>query len=85
MSDPIDRRTTIKDVCEMMKACFCSDGDMNEVLDAIESTINEIPSMQPKEKLPCDVCKYHPPSSMDGKPCAFCPATPVEDEDGYTV
>jgi hypothetical protein len=23
---------------------------------------------------PCDVCKYNPPSSMDGKPCTMCPA-----------
>lgn len=24
---------------------------------------------------PCDVCAYNPPSSLDGKPCALCPAT----------
>lgn len=23
---------------------------------------------------PCDVCKYNPPSSRDGKPCLICPA-----------
>ena len=23
---------------------------------------------------PCDVCRYNPPSSNDGKPCAMCPA-----------
>ena len=23
---------------------------------------------------PCDLCKYNPPSSMDGKPCSVCPA-----------
>ena len=23
---------------------------------------------------PCDVCRYAPPSSMDGKPCTICPA-----------
>ena len=23
---------------------------------------------------PCDVCKYNPPSSTDGKPCTMCPA-----------
>lgn len=23
---------------------------------------------------PCDLCKYDPPSSGDGKPCSMCPA-----------
>ena len=23
---------------------------------------------------PCDLCKYNPPSSTDGKPCCMCPA-----------
>lgn len=23
---------------------------------------------------PCDLCAYNPPSSLDGKPCSFCPA-----------
>ena len=23
---------------------------------------------------PCDVCRYSPPSSCDGKPCTMCPA-----------
>ena len=33
----------------------------------------------PNEPLtPCDVCMYNPPSSMDGKPCCFCPADPPE-------
>lgn len=27
-----------------------------------------------KKLTPCDVCAYDPPSSLDGKPCVFCPA-----------
>lgn len=23
---------------------------------------------------PCDLCRYNPPSSGDGKPCSMCPA-----------
>lgn len=23
---------------------------------------------------PCDVCRFNPPSSADGKPCSVCPA-----------
>ena len=26
------------------------------------------------ELTPCDVCKFNPPSSTDGKPCSVCPA-----------
>lgn len=29
-----------------------------------------------KAKTPCDLCRYAPPSSLDGKPCCMCP---VED------
>ena len=42
--------------------------------------INEAPTLtQQNEPLtPCDVCMYNPPSSMDGKPCCLCPASPPE-------
>ncbi len=30
----------------------------------------------PKE--PCDLCRYAPPSSGDGKPCCICPAVAKE-------
>ena len=26
------------------------------------------------ELTPCDVCRFNPPSSGDGKPCSICPA-----------
>ena len=35
--------------------------------------VKALPSAQP-ELSPCDVCRYYPPSSMDGKPCTICPA-----------
>ncbi len=25
---------------------------------------------------PCGLCRYFPPSSLDGKPCTACPASP---------
>ena len=28
---------------------------------------------------PCDLCVNNPPSSMDGKPCSYCPAEPTID------
>lgn len=27
------------------------------------------------QKSPCDLCKFNPPSSTDGKPCTICPAS----------
>ena len=27
---------------------------------------------------PCDLCRYNPPSSGDGKPCSMCPACAKE-------
>ena len=32
-----------------------------------------------KQMTPCDRCTYDPPSSGDGKPCSFCPASKKED------
>ena len=38
---------------------------------------NNVPTKAQNEPLtPCDVCMYNPPSSMGGKPCYICPASP---------
>lgn len=29
---------------------------------------------QEQPETPCDMCRYNPPSSGDGKPCTMCPA-----------
>ena len=29
---------------------------------------------------PCDLCRYNPPSSVDGKPCTMCPAESEDKE-----
>lgn len=34
---------------------------------------------QGERKCPCDLCRYNPPSSMDGKPCTMCPASAKEE------
>jgi len=31
-----------------------------------------------ENKSPCDLCRYDPTSSCDGKPCTICPAEPKE-------
>ena len=47
--------------------------------DDIYHVLDTLPSAQP-ELSPCDVCRYYPPSSMDGKPCTICPAERKNDE-----
>ena len=32
---------------------------------------------------PCDICRYNPPSSGDGKPCTQCPAEGVRRMDVF--
>lgn len=50
------------------------------LVDAIDAVIavDDLPSAQP-DLMPCDLCRYNPPSSMDGKPCTMCPAERRED------
>ena len=37
-------------------------------------TKEEIDAMPTVDAVPCDVCRFAPPSSGDGKPCTVCPA-----------
>ena len=49
---------------------------------AYKVDIDKLPTLTPQNEplMPCDVCMYNPPSSMDGKPCCICPASsPVRD------
>ena len=55
------------------------------LLEQVLYDIQHVPTLtQPNEPTyPCDLCVYNPPSSLDGKPCTFCPATgrPPEGEE----
>lgn len=49
-------------------------------LNGVESILEwaqTLPTLTPPNDptYPCDLCVYNPPSSLDGKPCTFCPAT----------
>lgn len=37
-----------------------------------------IEALEPKPISPCNVCRYNPPGSGDGKPCSMCPAQAIE-------
>ena len=41
------------------------------------SLLDAVPTITPPNEAtyPCDLCVYNPPSSLDGKPCTYCPAT----------
>ena len=39
--------------------------------DLLETWLEYAPTV---DATPCDVCRYSPPSSGDGKPCTMCPA-----------
>ncbi|MBR6984645.1 MAG: hypothetical protein IKH75_14190 [Ruminococcus sp.] len=34
-----------------------------------------------KAQIPCDACRFNPPSSANGKPCTMCPAEPSHAEE----
>lgn len=60
---------------------LCTDGAYSTMggmlFDTAEDAISAL--SPPNEPLtPCDVCMYNPPSSMGGKPCYICPASPPE-------
>ena len=52
------------------------------LLDQVLHDIQAMPTLTPPNEplTPCDVCMYNPPSSMGGKPCYICPASPLEGE-----
>lgn len=52
---------------------FCMDEpEISEAYDMAIAALRE-------RKSPCDLCRYNPPSSCDGKPCTMCPASPEVD------
>ena len=46
------------------------------LLDQVLHDIQAMPTLTPPNEplTPCDVCRFSPPSSGDGKPCCMCPA-----------
>ena len=55
------------------------DSDVQWCLSELQDILEvEQPTLTPQNEplTPCDVCMYNPPSSMGGKPCCICPASP---------
>lgn len=57
MSDLISRQAAIDELVKMLGYCFQAD---EEVLDAVVTTVRELPSAQPKI-IRCKDCKYWVP------------------------
>lgn len=49
----------------------------NEALDMALSALRA----KQEHTGPCDLCRYNPPSSSDGKPCTMCPSVPKQPEE----
>ena len=47
--------------------------------EAYMETKDMLKALPTVDAVPCDVCRFAPPSSGDGKPCTICPA---EGKDG---
>ena len=47
--------------------------------DGINMAVTVVSGLPTVDAVPCDVCRFAPPSSGDGKPCTICPA---EGKDG---
>ena len=62
----------IKDGLEDMSLDFADD-------EQYEALTMAIKALEQEPKSPCDLCRYNPPSSADGKPCTMCPAEGSEE------
>lgn len=71
-NDLIRRQDAIEALSNGALINYQAAGHNNGLVKAID-VIKGLPSAQP-EISPCDVCRYNPPSSADGKPCTMCPA-----------
>ncbi len=74
--DYIDRQTLLKDIEETVFFSTRRGRESGEARGA-RKVINRIMAARAAQ-LPCDLCRHNPPSSMDGKPCSVCVASPRE-------
>ena len=75
--DLIDRETLLKDI-ENTVLFSVRQGEASKELRGARKVINRIMAAKPYKPSPCDLCRHNPPSSMGGKPCSVCVASPKE-------
>lgn len=73
MARPIDADKLLDDITAIEN----SSGMGYIIASTFKRYVNQQPTLTPPNDptYPCDLCVYNPPSSLDGKPCTFCPAT----------
>ena len=60
---------------DMVKRCFQPEHRNKEVaLQMCVDGLSGLPTTSVYPDSPCDLCRFSPPSSFDGKPCSMCPA-----------
>ena len=50
----------------------CDKRTPEHIKDMALAVIDKYAEQEPTS--PCDLCRFNPPSSADGKPCTMCPA-----------
>ena len=84
-NDTISRKALLKELRKELRECR-KDGEEfggESILwaEGIEFAIDAVKEAPTIEATPCSFCRYNPPSSGDGKPCAMCPASAKEVQD----
>lgn len=69
---------TREEAINMLKSKM--DGHTDTSYEWAETVRMAIKSLEQEPTSPCDVCRYNPPSSGDGKPCTMCPAVAESEE-----
>lgn len=59
-----------------LDTCICNYGGECMAAETVKGRCKYLSTLREKRenKSPCDLCRYNPPSSGDGKPCTICPA-----------
>lgn len=70
------------DALEIVKNYRNMNRDLREEFGEWDIVLEQIHSLSGKNSCinmcPCDLCRFGPPSSGDGKPCTICPAEAKE-------
>lgn len=69
--------TNNSNIIENLKFCISSHGKAWDICDECRERLNGWMTASRQEtdrQTPCDLCRFDPPGSGDGKPCTMCPA-----------
>lgn len=70
----IDEKIHVFENSRLVSYNFTSDAVTSAYVEALSALRAQQEAEKNEPLTPCDVCRYSPPSSFDGKPCTMCPA-----------